>query len=100
MLLALLPGVRLLLPIPASGFPYLQGGEAVVLQKRQACDRDQQELEAKGVILAVKRFPEFHVDHVHGDVGTYQKNDLGEGREMARPYLQFHLLCLRRGWLC
>lgn len=36
MLLTLLPGVRLLLlpfPLPASVFPYLQGGEAVVLQK-------------------------------------------------------------------
>lgn len=36
MLLTLLPGVRLLLlpfPFPASVFPYLQGGEAVVLQK-------------------------------------------------------------------
>lgn len=89
MLPTLLPGVRQPppLPFPASGFPYLQGGEAVVLQKRQACDRDQQELEAKGVILAVKCFPEFPVDHVHGDVSTYQKNDLGEGREMARPDL-------------
>lgn len=97
MLLTLLPGVRLLLlpfPFPASVFPYLQGGEAVVLQKWQACDRDQQELEAKGVVLAVKRFPEFHVDHIHGDVGTNQKYYLWERREIARSYLQ-----LKRGWL-
>lgn len=36
MLLTLLPGVRLLLlpfPFLASALPYLQGGEAVVLQK-------------------------------------------------------------------
>ena len=98
----MVPGARLLLPLPfpASGFPYLQGGEAVVLQKRQACDRDQQELKAKGVVLAVKRFSEFHVDHVHGDVGTYQKNDLGEEREKARPYLPLYLPCLKRGRLC
>lgn len=89
MLLTLRPGVRLLLPLPSPApcFPYLQGGEAVVLQKRQACDRDQQEFKAKGVVLAVKRFPEFHVDHVHSDVGTYQKNYLEEGRETERPYL-------------
>lgn len=102
MLLTLLPGVRLLLlpfPFPVSAFPYLQGGETVVLQKGQACDRDQQELEAKGVILTVKCFPEFHIDHIHGDVGTNQKNDLWKRREMARPYLQLHFPCLKRGWL-
>lgn len=87
-------------PFPVPGFLYLQGGEAVVLQERQACDRDQQELKAKGVILTVKCSSELHVDHVHGDVGTYQKNDLGEGGETARPYLPLHLLCLRRGQLC
>lgn len=67
------------LQVDGEGPEYLQGREAVVLQKRQACDGDQQELQAEGVVLAVKRFPEFHVDHVHGDVGAYQKNDLHHG---------------------
>lgn len=60
----------------------------MVLQERQACDRDQQELEAEGVVLAVECLPESHVDHVHSDIGTQQKNDLGEGREVARLCLQ------------
>lgn len=59
----------------------------MVLQEGQACDGDQEELQAKGVILTVKCFPEFHVDHVHGDVGTYQKNDLGERSRTARSDL-------------
>lgn len=71
------------LPCPPRS-PHLQRGEAVVLQEGQARDGDQQELQAEGVVLAVKRLPKSHVDHVDGDVGAYQKNDLGEGRKVKR----------------
>lgn len=44
------------LQVDREGPEYLQGGEAVVLQEGQACDGDQEELQAKGVILTVKCF--------------------------------------------
>ena len=57
-------------------FPYLQRSETVVLKEGKANDRDQKKLQAECVILTVKRFPKFPIDHVHCDIGTEEKNHL------------------------
>lgn len=64
-------------------FPYLQGSETVVLKKGEANDWDQKKLQAEGVILTVKRFPKFPIDHVHCDIGTEEKNHLKRERHMG-----------------
>lgn len=54
----------------------LQGSETVVLKEGEANDWDQKKLQAECVILTVKRFPKFPIDHVHCDIGTEEKNHL------------------------
>lgn len=62
-------------------FPYLQGGETVVLEEGEADDWDQKKLQAECVVLTVKSFPKFPIDHVHCDVGTEEKNYLKMERD-------------------
>lgn len=57
-------------------FPYLQRSETVVLKEGKANDRDQKKLQAECIILTVKRFPKFPIDHVHCDIGAEEKNHL------------------------
>lgn len=54
----------------------LQGSETIVLQEGEANDWDQEKLQAERVILTVKRFPEFSIDHVHCDIGAEEENQL------------------------
>lgn len=63
-------------------FPYLQGSEAIVLKEGEANDWDQKKLQAEGVILTVKRFPKFPIDHVHCDIGAEEENHLKGERHM------------------
>lgn len=62
-------------------FPYLQGSETVVLKEGETNDRDQKKFQAERVILTVKCFPKFPIDHVHCDVGTEEKNHLARQRD-------------------
>lgn len=57
-------------------FSYLQRSETIVLKEGEANDWDQKKLQAECVILTVKRFPKFPVDHVHCHIGTEEKNNL------------------------
>lgn len=74
-------------------FTYLQGSETVVLKEGETNDRDQKKFQAERVILTVKCFPKFPIDHVHCDVGTEEKNHLtreratGESRMKSFPTL-------------
>ena len=61
--------------------PYLQRSETVVFKEGEANDWDQKKLQAECVILTVKCFPEFPIDHVHCDGGTEEKNHLKRERD-------------------
>lgn len=68
-------------------FPYLQNSEVVVFKEGEANDWDQKKLQAECVIVTVKRFPKFPIDHVYCDIGAEEENHLkGETQKWMKSF--------------